>query len=669
MAAALVSRAAEVGLEAAEELPRPYLMLVTFGAPQLGAWTEESLKVLNESPYAGVASEIVGAYDTEPVPTRAAFDDAVAALRKQAKKHVWPWVFSNRFIGRSEEGPAHSGAADSDYFRRIQGWDLKDKAGAQSDFYALWRLALRLARDLDAPGVVLDLEAYNDYRTYNVNTLAEQTGQSAQEVIADLRTMGRQMAVIVAEEYPQAIVWTLFTYLGAGTTPDYLCQGLLEEAKQRDLPLKVVDGGEAPLGYYSPSADALERKLASYAARLHPFLEQYPQHLRMGGTLAPYHEPARLTDWIKNASEKGGRVYQNAEEFRPLLDELFASCEYVWMYGASAAHYVPFNPGDAPTTQAVHTVLADEIVRWQEAYRLLPLPQWPALAVGNGRRAVPSLPEREYRSLLLALSEWQKGDPNTDLTQPEVTVEREEEIVKEGDAALKFAVRMDWKNPPDSKYPVGWPMVRHRLDPPLDLSDYDFFEFWVQIRTDAVLPAVPLKYGLSNNDAEPVWQEVHTDRTDEWVQVRLPLDEIGPRERVTRLTFYVAESWYRDGDMATFYLDGLRCLQQTTPEIQQFAVHPLLYGRDAPTLTATYRLAGDVVEAGYQLRLLLTPRGGGTPVREQTVPVTARQGELTTDLGGLPPGGYTAWLELRAGDGAERDAAERMLAVLDEMKQ
>jgi len=298
----------------------------------------------------------MSAYDTDPVPERDELGAAVEAIRGGSRKHVWPWVFTNRFIGRGE-GPAHDGAPDAEYFRRIRGWDLNNETSALADFYAIWRLSLRLARDLEAPGVVLDLEAYNDYRTYDVDCLAQLRGESADRIVSQLQAVGCELARIVVEEYREAVVWSLFTHLGAEDAAEHICRGMLEALAAADAPAVLVDGGEMPLGYYSPSAEALERKLASFADTLRPFMDQFPRHLRMGGTLAPYHGPGRLKSWIKEASEQGGRTYRNAAEFRPLVDALFRECGHVWIYGASAAGCVPFNPANAATTEAVHEML------------------------------------------------------------------------------------------------------------------------------------------------------------------------------------------------------------------------------------------------------------------------------------------------------------------------
>ncbi len=114
----------------------PYLMLVTFGAPLVNAWGDEHFAVLDESPYHGVAVPVLDAYDTAPVPPEDAFADAVATIGRSTRKHMWPWVFSNRFVAQSMECAREPGQS-AEYFGRIRGWDLGDETGALSDFLAI----------------------------------------------------------------------------------------------------------------------------------------------------------------------------------------------------------------------------------------------------------------------------------------------------------------------------------------------------------------------------------------------------------------------------------------------------------------------------------------------------------------------------------------------------
>ncbi|MBC7287647.1 MAG: hypothetical protein H5T86_06290, partial [Armatimonadetes bacterium] len=270
-----------------------YLLLVTFMAPNLARLTDGDLSVLDASPFAGVAVPVVSAYDTSPVPPAEDFRATVAMCRKH-RIQVWPWVFLNRMIGRHAEGRSLHKDEPAEYFLRIPVLDLSNETGARKDFLDIWRLALRLARDLGAPGIVADFEAYNNYSAYDPRWTAEKRQESPEEVIDKLRGLGADLADIVADEYPGAAIWQLFfdPYYSPYRTPDgqlltrttnYVNLGMLDRAVDREIAVTVIDGGETALGYYSPTLERLEAKIRSRDEAARPFLEKYGSRMALAG--------------------------------------------------------------------------------------------------------------------------------------------------------------------------------------------------------------------------------------------------------------------------------------------------------------------------------------------------------------------------------------------------
>ena len=330
-----------------------YLLLVSFANPHLAKWTAEQLSVFRNSPFDGVASAIESAYFTGSVPDISQFEQAIQ-LCKRAQVCVWPWVFLNRMIAVDPAGRSHSGGSGKEYFRRIKAMDLDDEVGARSDFIKLWRLALRLARQLDAPGIVADFEAYNNYLAYDPRWLAQRRGESVDEVIRKLRELGAELADVVAEEYPDAIIWQLFfdPYNKPYKTPDgrsftrsvnYINLGLLDRAKELGIRPVLIDGAEVALGYYQPSLEALRSSIARHKERTKPFLSKYEGLLELGATIAPYADYRLITGWIKKRSGDNP-PWKKASDFKPLFRELLSSYRYVWIYAAGAAKFYPYNP-------------------------------------------------------------------------------------------------------------------------------------------------------------------------------------------------------------------------------------------------------------------------------------------------------------------------------------
>ena len=102
----------------------------------------------------------------------------------------------------------HVGANDAEenqdskvpYFQRFQGLDLDARRARRATF---WKLAerLRLAKETGVPGIVCDLEFYNNYKAYDLAELARMTSMPQQEVVNALRQLGARMAEIATAEY------------------------------------------------------------------------------------------------------------------------------------------------------------------------------------------------------------------------------------------------------------------------------------------------------------------------------------------------------------------------------------------------------------------------------------------------------------------------------------
>ncbi len=256
------------------DLPEPYLALFTFQRAELGTITDDQLRILEASPFDGMAVWCLDCRSTETPPALAELGPRLEHLRNNTTKHVWPVAFLNRIIEQTPE-TTPPGQADPDpEFAKIRGLDLDDEAGALSAFLLSWRLSLQIARELGAPGVCLDPEFYNDHALENIARLAQRRGERDSETLAKLRAVGARMADIVGEEYPGAVVWTLFTRLCGPSgwingAPGHLLKAFLDRANETSIPLALVDGAEesTSIGYVNPSLVALEEKIDAYESR------------------------------------------------------------------------------------------------------------------------------------------------------------------------------------------------------------------------------------------------------------------------------------------------------------------------------------------------------------------------------------------------------------------
>jgi len=334
---------------------RCYLKLITFYTKKLTECDPQTLAVLNDSAYAGVAIPMEGSYETNPVPDFDSLKPELQKVREALKIDPWPWVALNRIFGAPSDrsGHAASHAMKLEYFLKIKGMDIGSDGAARADYLKLWRLAVRAAREWKSPGVMWDPEAYNDYRAYEVPFVAKARGESVDDVIRECEALGADMAKIIAEEYPQCAVWSLFSRLEVSQntpghkdkiymTPTHITIGLLRYAKENKVPLKYICGGETTPGYCDKSVEDLKRKIAKRDGDVAPFLEEFPDHLFLAGTISPYHDYNLCTGWIQKGYE--GTPFKTIGDFEPLLKTLFDAYDWVWVYAASAAKTEPYNP-------------------------------------------------------------------------------------------------------------------------------------------------------------------------------------------------------------------------------------------------------------------------------------------------------------------------------------
>jgi hypothetical protein len=349
---------------APESTAGPYFLLVSSTSENLFSKLDaKKISLINESPYQGIAVRVLGEYDDQPLDFETLKSQA-EAISKTTTKSIWPWIFLNRIIGKDEPEGNERGdnvwkvIKDKNYFRQIKGMELNDGSGPLIGFYDLFRSSLKLARSLSAPGIVFDLEPYNNFGAYKVSYLAKKYEMPPEQVIARLQAMGKKLTTIAAEEYPDAVIWFLFTYLG-GEYPSiwhlwqgeeyqsvaYIVQGMLDEAVARRLPLKLVSGGEVGLGYCFRSLEELQSKIKRRSKSFAPLLAKYPC-LALGGTIAPWNDPQVKNGWMA-AKTCGQSPLQNLEDFAPYISALAANYEYLWIYATPTAGYDPFDEAQA----------------------------------------------------------------------------------------------------------------------------------------------------------------------------------------------------------------------------------------------------------------------------------------------------------------------------------
>jgi hypothetical protein len=353
--------AATASTSTTDRLRNHYLMLVnTAMAKQMDA---PKIAQFDRSPYDGLAISFADAYEASPMPSLVPMEAQIASWKKSTTKDIWPWVYLNRMIGANDaEG---NRLTKVPYFQRFQGLDLDGKAGAQNDFLENWRNALRIAKETGVPGIVCDLEFYNNYKAYDLGELAQMTSKSPQDVLNALRQVGARMADIAAAEYRGATLWFLFTgftrteyrviegrpyYL----TATYIAEGLLDQIQMHNLPLRVLSGGEVGLGYCHDSVDDLRQAIEKRAAVFAPLLQKYNGILELAGTMTLWSDRSAKKNWVAQGA-CGSSTAATVEDLIPYMELLFRSYRSNWIYGSVNGGYFAFQSTNAPRFDAAIT--------------------------------------------------------------------------------------------------------------------------------------------------------------------------------------------------------------------------------------------------------------------------------------------------------------------------
>ncbi len=331
----------------------PYFLLVSFFTGNIKTFDMEKIKSINQSPYDGVAVELINAYDISK-PTEKDFESSVNYLKAKSKKSIWPWVYFNRFIGY-KDGERTLAPAKIPYFQAIRGMDVYNERGALEDFYNLWRISLRIAKRLGSPGIFVDTEAYNNYRAYELTFISRELNKPEVDIKARLMDVGSDLADIVEAEYPQATLW--FTFSGLGQAPEifatpaksgksmtvaYIVKGILDRAKLKKYRMTLVSGGMLSLGYCYESLDDMKARIKQHKDRYREALVQYP-NLALAGTIAPWSDASLKQPGYFTSDKCGRSTMKNLGDFKPLITEMMKSYSYVWVYAAMMVGYDPYD--------------------------------------------------------------------------------------------------------------------------------------------------------------------------------------------------------------------------------------------------------------------------------------------------------------------------------------
>jgi len=305
-----------------------YWLLVHFSPWRIANLDSKKLDIISELPYDGVAVQLANAYQVYPVKVTKEKINLIKSYKIAPK--IWPWVFLNWMIFPGKKDPnAH--------------FDFTGKKRQKSIFFTNLTEALKLAKEFNSPGIVLDLETYNNHKLYNLAYLSENSSLPVEQVKKQLLALGEEIGQYVVKFYPHAKIWLLCTNLGAKKerSISYIVLGMLNFALREKCHFKVIDGGEASIKYCHDSFKSFKRVILIRDKREEKYLTQY-SHLLLAGVICPWENKADLKNWmLKNRFCKDAKM-QTILDFKDFFMFLNRHYEYNWIYAAGAANYYPF---------------------------------------------------------------------------------------------------------------------------------------------------------------------------------------------------------------------------------------------------------------------------------------------------------------------------------------
>jgi hypothetical protein len=343
-----------------------YLLLVnTAIARQL---KPQDISVFDKSPYDGLAIAFHYNYDTAPVFSSESMSAQLREWKSLTRKDLWPWVYFNRMLGAAEA--ATNERVDVPYFHKIHGIDLDDQAGARTDFMQIWKSNLRVASEVQSPGIVFDPEFYNDHKAYDPAEMARETGKSPDQLVSQLEKLGADMADSASSQYPNAVLWFCFTGFSHKDfktingksyypTPVYIAIGLLDRIQKRGYALRVVSGGEGSIGYCHENLatfrEAVERRAAAFA----PIVKKYDGILELAGTLTLWDDRANKSGFVGEGDCAKASAL-TIEDLEPYLELMMHTYRFNWIYGSTNGGYFAFDP---QKNNRIHKVIGNARAR------------------------------------------------------------------------------------------------------------------------------------------------------------------------------------------------------------------------------------------------------------------------------------------------------------------
>jgi hypothetical protein len=291
--------------------------------------------------------------------------------------------------------------------------------------------------------------------------------------------------------------------------------------------------------------------------------------------------------------------------------------------------------------------------------------QAPSVLVGNTKAAEeaassvssPGTPGEKDEILDLGAKDFSRWRSGTSEGKTQVL----DKEGRNGGRCLKYEVLVDHTvdGGEGGKYPVGWPrLVMEFSEGELDLTQYDYFSFWLKVdsnRDEVADDSTPFSINLRSypRGGSADRRLDIGDRQREWISFRLPVADIigksasnsSPWKSLRTLQFGISEAGYAHGVRLDFYLDEISLVKLKTPRIREVTA-PLHVWANRPLFPVSFDMLGiaGVQPGNYTVRAALLD-SRDKPVASSSQDIV-RPNRITLDAGSLTPGNYRLRLEI-----------------------
>jgi len=324
-----------------------------------GEIDKDMIDSLTDSPFDSFTPYLMSAYSDETLKIKD-FKNSINEINSQKKlsrKEFWPRLFFNQIYSCSDNSEKNY-----QYCQQIKGIDLWDEQKQLTRLFSNYRTSLKIAKQTQASGVVIDNEAYNNKKLYNFDYLTKQTNRTKKENREALASLGSTLADITNEVYPDSKILFLFGHFHFDSTVRAITEGMLERAKEKEYQFKVIDGSEGLVWYLHTSQHNLRERIERQNIYLTKYVAKYP-NLYLGGTKGLYLRADQTKglwqDWYQ--LNKNNLEVNTIEDQERLLEDLFQSRKYVWLYGAGMAGENSFNEYDREKASPYDQVISQAL--------------------------------------------------------------------------------------------------------------------------------------------------------------------------------------------------------------------------------------------------------------------------------------------------------------------